>query len=551
TREKELPFEHITVTRVTESGKATHAAISPDGKYVLNSVSDKGLESLWIRHVQTNSNTQVIPPMPVTYKHLHFSPDGNYIYFVRSEKEDLRFQYLYRSPVLGGTPRQVIKDVDTKITFSPDGQHIAFVRYNYPEVGKYRLITTDVDGGGERVIASGNISDGVGDPTWSPDGKIIVLAVTQPGDALSGLMSIEVASGKRKLLISSKDALLSIPLWLPNGSGLIYLSAGPESNFTQRQIRYVSYPDGRNHHITTDTSEYVDLGVAGDSESIVTVLQQRRDGLYTIAANASDSSQVTQSTSGPRMFQFAWTGNAKAVDDQDFKLNVVSLDSGEKQTLFADEKHPSFWPASCEGGSSIAFMSLFRTTRNSANIWKIDPSGSNLKQLTNGKFDSDPVCSHDGKWLAYLGPDRELMKVAIADGKTERVGDISIANAPPDISPDDRLIVSLAFAEYPKMQYLLIDSQSGKVVRSVETDRRTTGISRFAPDGKSIVYSIRAEGVDNLVRQPIDGGKPQVITNFKSEQIVDFHWSPDGSKLGLIRGHDDSDVVLIRETAEH
>jgi len=93
-----------------------------------------------------------------------------------------------------------------------------------------------------------------------------VVSVTQPGDALSGLTAIEVASGKLKLLLSSKDALLSSPLWLPNGSGLIYLSSGEASNFTQRQIRYVSYPDGRNHHITTDTNGYIDLSIAGDSE---------------------------------------------------------------------------------------------------------------------------------------------------------------------------------------------------------------------------------------------------------------------------------------------
>ena len=34
----------------------------------------------------------------------------------------------------------------------------------------------------------------------------------------------------------------------------------------------------------------------------------------------------------------------------------------------------------------------------------------------------------------------------------------------------------------------------------------------------------------------------------KSEHIIDFHWSFDGSKLGVIRGHTDSDVVLIRDS---
>ena len=38
------------------------------------------------------------------------------------------------------------------------------------------------------------------------------------------------------------------------------------------------------------------------------------------------------------------------------------------------------------------------------------------------------------------------------------------------------------------------------------------------------------------------------LTNFKSEHMEDFHWSFDGSKLGMVRGHTDSDVVLLQES---
>jgi len=551
TREKDLPFEHITVARVTESGKATHAAISPDAKYVLNVVRDKGLESLWIRHVQTNSNTQIVQPMPVSYSGLRFSPDGNYIYFVRAEKEERTFHFLYRAPVLGGTPQQIIKDIDSNITFSPDGQRIAFVRYNNPEMGKYRLLSTDLEGAGEKVITIGDRAESLNDPSWSPDGKFIVASVMQPGEALSGLVAIEVSSGKRKLLLSSNDALLSVPLWLPNGSGLIYLSSGQQSNFTQRQIRYVEYPDGRNHHITTDTSGYADLSIAGDSQSIATVLNQQHDALSVLAADAADSSQAGQVTSGQEINSFAWTAEGKAVDDQDFKLNVVSPETGEKQTLLADDKYPSSIPASCEAGHSVVFVSLFRTARNSANLWKLDSNGANLKQLTQGKLDLFPVCSHDGKWVAYTAQDQRLMKVPTAGGAAQSLGDTHDFGRSIDISPDDKLLVMLAMTQYPKAQFVLLDTESGKLVRALDTDLRHGTFARFTPDGKAIVYTISDNGVDNLLRQPLDGGKPQVITNFKSEQIADFHWSQDGKKLGLVRGHNDSDVVLIRETTEH
>ena len=47
--------------------------------------------------------------------------------------------------------------------------------------------------------------------------------------------------------------------------------------------------------------------------------------------------------------------------------------------------------------------------------------------------------------------------------------------------------------------------------------------------------------------QPLDGSKGRQITDFTAEHIYDFHWSFDGKQLALVRGHTDSDVVLIRE----
>jgi serine/threonine protein kinase len=48
------PFQNFSVAKVTESGKASRVAISPDGKYLLHVIDDGETQSLWIRHVPTN-----------------------------------------------------------------------------------------------------------------------------------------------------------------------------------------------------------------------------------------------------------------------------------------------------------------------------------------------------------------------------------------------------------------------------------------------------------------------------------------------------------------
>src|SRR5579863_8866425 len=139
-RSRPVPFQNFSVNKVTETGKARLVALSPDGKYILSVVDDKGQQSLWLRNVPTNSNTQVMPPEAVQYLAVRFSPDGNYLYFVRGDPGQ-PLNYLYRAPVLGGTPQKLVTDVDTNSTFSPDGRSLAYVVMNNPEIGKFRLVT--------------------------------------------------------------------------------------------------------------------------------------------------------------------------------------------------------------------------------------------------------------------------------------------------------------------------------------------------------------------------------------------------------------------------
>jgi hypothetical protein len=67
-------------------------------------------------------------------------------------------------------------------------------------------------------------------------------------------------------------------------------------------------------------------------------------------------------------------------------------------------------------------------------------------------------------------------------------------------------------------------------------------------DGTGIIYPIRDGETDNLWLQRLDGSPGKKLTDFKSEFIRDFDYSYDGKQLAIIRGHRESDVVLIRDS---
>ena len=56
-------------------------------------------------------------------------------------------------------------------------------------------------------------------------------------------------------------------------------------------------------------------------------------------------------------------------------------------------------------------------------------------------------------------------------------------------------------------------------------------------------------GVGNLWAQPLNGGPPTQITDFKSDRIFDYAWSRDGKQLAVSRGKTTRDVVLLTDTS--
>src|SRR5277367_850255 len=163
------PFQNFTITQLTNTGNFQQAAISPDGKYVLTVVNDKGLNSVWLRNIPTDSNTQVLAPEAANYRNFIFAPDGNLFYFAKAVNSVGDTWDYFRLPILGGTPQLVSRDVDSNLTFSRDGQTIAYVRQNDPDVGKYLLLTANADGSGEKVVARGPTSAGLSTVAWQPD----------------------------------------------------------------------------------------------------------------------------------------------------------------------------------------------------------------------------------------------------------------------------------------------------------------------------------------------------------------------------------------------
>jgi Tol biopolymer transport system component len=543
------PFQNFTVTKLTDTGTAVMEAISPDGKYILSLMRQNGLSGLWLLNVPTHSNTQVQPEAEVYYGGLAFSPDGNYFYFVRSDPGNPLLKFLYRAPILGGTPEKLASDVDTNITFSPDGSKVAFMRYDNPDPGKYQLIIRDLQSGNEKVLASGSNDQRLSQPAWSPDGKVIACIKLHAGNAYVSLVTIDAASGSEKTIDVAGTPVFELPEWLPDGHGLLGITRGQSSNFNRTQISYVSYPDGKIFPVTRDTNDYYYLSMASSGRLFSAILSEARWNLYVMPASGStaDARQLSSTGSDTNL---GWTKDNRLMEDQGNSLHLIDPATGSKSEIATEQGSPSGNPYACADGGYFVFDMGFHAGQLATHVWRMDAGGGGLKQLTSGTEENHAECSADGRWVYFIehGNEDNLMKVPIDGGPPQTVSNLPMINQF-DISPDGKLAAfeTLEHSGEHKEKLVVVSTESGQLVTALQFEHELFGSPRFSPDGKAVVYPARANGVDNLWAQPLDGSKGRYITDFKAEHIYDFHWSFDGKQLAMVRGHTDSDVVLIKD----
>jgi serine/threonine protein kinase len=547
-----VPFQNFSVSKATQTGKATLVAISPDGKYLLHVLDDAGQQSLLLQNIPTNSTTQVVAPGPFGYQGLRFSPDGNYLYFTRLEPGSQSLKYLYRAPVLGGTPQKLVTDIDSNISLSPDGKRFAYLLANNPKLGEYRVIIRSAEGSEEKTIATGPLNEAQLDVAWSPDGKTIMMALAQPGDALGGMAAFDAESGKRSDFLISKDLFFSKPVWLPDGSGLLALGVPLFSN--QIQIFHVAYPSGKVSAVTRDTNSYVDLSLAADGHTVAAVERLTHNAAYVMPAGANSAQARQLAMDGSPSYEVGWTRDGQLLMSvANTGVMLLNPESGAKTPLFSQIRFPGF-AHSCPDGH-LVFMAL-ASTKIEAHIYRADADGGNAKELSRGKFDFMPTCSADSKTVFYQDADAKFDKVALEGGASQQFPDYASFGRIA-VSPDGKLvaIITQHSNSDTKERLGLLPPDFSQPIRFVDFERPRAeygvmfgdGPILFTRDGKGIIYPVRDGSVDNLWLQNLDGSPGKLLTDFKSDFIRDFDYSVDGKQLAIIRGHRESDVVLLRE----
>jgi Tol biopolymer transport system component len=529
--------------RLTNSGNAVLAAISPDGRYVAHVKNDPGAPSLWMRQTATTSDVQIVAAATVRYDGVTYSPDGNHVYYVTYQPTG-GVGTLYRVPALGGTSEKIVEDVDSRISFSPDRTQFTFMR-GAPAEGTAFVMIANADGSHVRQLAELKMPDqfSLNATTWSSDGKTVMATAQSLRDGAHALIAaIEVATGSVTQLKDRWTSVLDLE-WVPGTN--TFLAAAAEFGQAAPQLWQISYPSGERHRITNDLNTYSSLSLSADRSSLAIVQTEPVANLWIANIdNVSAASQVTRGRGrGDGLLGLAWTPDGEVVFVSNAaagqQLWISDAEGRNVRQLTAAPQEPVFSASVTPDGRYIVFQ---RFADAHMRVWRMNMDGSEQKLLTDGALDLAPIAAPGG--IIYFarvvaGVPRPY-KIPIDGGAAVALGDFNFR--PIGVSPDGSQLLGVTWNVEARRSVLGTMAATGGAPRMLSRIPAFTG--SFAADGKSVFYPVLQRGGVRVERYDLVSDTSTPLGALPGV-VFQGAVSPDGKRVALSRGDILSDVLLL------
>ena len=551
----------ITVEPVTDHHQVIDAvgiAVSPDGKWLAYSKREGGERSLRVRQIATGSEISVVHLQSGTFRGMTFSPDGSRVLYSQADPANGNTPILHAVPSLGGPSRRLLEDVAGAVAFSPDGKRIAY-RRSLASRGEDQLLIANADGSGEHVILSRKwVGGGPGlasDPSWSARDLLCLSVTTQTAKEFINSILVLTPEGRVVTELKATDGLGS-PIWTPDCSGIFFSGAERTTRF-RIQIWFQPYPKGELTRITNDLDDYTALSIGSDGNSLYATNSRKASTIYVgetprVLDERVDWKFHAIPAGVAPGYVLSWTGSGRLLQtDLSSYRSYVSLPNGDEPIRLLEENDFVAAPMGCGPGDTI-IVARFGVT-NKFNLWRLNLTTGDLKQLTfgDGEFASD--CSPDGTKVFYTRTNSNdsgfhLFSLPVDGGTpTELASGVELSLK---VSPDGKSVAYLRTdgqGANAKRKFVIQDVADGHARMELDAPLLADYLG-WTPDGHALTYLLIEGSARNLYMLPLSGGKPVRLIHYDEEPsfISAYRWSRDGKTIAITRSRfNDTDVVMF------
>lgn len=531
----------LDIRRLTSTGNVSAVAMAADGRFMVFAQRDVEGDSLWLRQIETGSQTRITQPRKAEYMGLSISPDGNYVY-ASVYLENRADTPVWKIPILGGVPEEV-PDVVTAsaVAFSPDGRQIAYTESHRPET---HLYVADASGENSKLVVRAHSDNRVlpfeqcSPVAWSPDGQTIALVFHEKraNASPSGILLVNPADGSERILVSPRWAYVDYVTWLDSET---IVFTGWDDEWTN-QIWTVSRRDGEARQITSGIQRY--RWLAARDGKLLTAQVNEVSSLY-----RADFVETAESLSPREILRES--GNAFYLATNNTNAIFYSSRATGKSEVWRineDASDPMQITSSADVvyGLAISPMDnslIFPSTRDGGlRLWAVNADGGNVRQLAKDAVPMYPDIAADGT-VVFQDGDYSVARLSPGETQPVQLG----KGLKPAISIDGKQVAFFTMNR-GKWSVRIADATSGEVLKDLELptnikERRM----RWHPSGKFLGLVYDAGERLLLLILPTDGSQPRIIDNLGNGVINTFTWSSDGKHLLFSVTNKTEDAVLI------
>jgi Tol biopolymer transport system component len=309
------------------------------------------------------------------------------------------------------------------------------------------------------------------------------------------------------------------------------------------QIWQVAYPSGARSRVTNDLNAYIGTSLSADGRSLATIQVESTSEIFVANGAGREPLKLTHnSKSDDGTNGIAWL--------PDGRLVYTSGSSGVPQLWICDgdgnnarqltsAPGPALNPATSPDGRWIYFTNF---NKDGSALFRIEPDGSGLQQLTTDGDARGAIASRDGKTLYYTAMRSgapQLMRVSAEGGKPEPMGNGYFRVQ--SISFDGARLLGVSWSDSLRRSVVAIMKIDD---RSLQLQPDLPPATFFMPDG-SFAEARRSQGKVSIVLQPPAGGPPHAVTPPDARPLLAGAVSPDG-RIAFVRGTSTADVVLVK-----